>query len=81
MTEERLFTFPSTRAAIAGEKALLAAGISAMVMPMPEALSADCGIVLRVSPPELIAARAALDTAGVEIRCIYRKYGDEVVPL
>jgi len=79
MTEEILFTFPNTRRAIAGEKALEAAGLSVSVMPMPEALSDQCGIVLRLPPTQMEAARAALDAAGVEMRCVYRKQGDELV--
>jgi len=50
-------------------------------MPMPEALSADCGIVLRVPSGELSAARAALAAADVAIRRVYRKCGNEVVLL
>ena len=71
-----ILTFPSTRNAIAGEKALLQAGFSAKVMPMPEALSHQCGICLRLPPEELAGGKAALEAAGIPVQDIYRKEGE-----
>ena len=79
MTEELLLTFPNTRAAIAGEKALIAAGLSPTVMPIPEALSNQCGIALRLPPDKLAQAAAILTAAGVELHSAYRKQGDELI--
>lgn len=76
MSAEAFFTFPNTREAIAGEKALLAAGLSVKVMPMPEALSHQCGICLRLPLHELEAGRLALAEAGVSIDCAYQKEGE-----
>jgi len=73
---ELLFTFPSTKTAIAGEKALLKAGLAVKVMPMPEALSQECGICLRLDPADLDAGKNALAEAGIPIREIYRKEGN-----
>ena len=78
MPDEILFTFPSTRAAIAGERALLAAGLAAKVMPMPETLSAQCGIVLRLPPDELEAGKHALEAANIPIQHIYFRQGEKL---
>ena len=78
MIEEMILTFPSTRKAILGEKALLQAGFSAKVMPMPEALSHQCGICLRLPPEELDGGKIALDAAGIPVENIYRKQGENL---
>jgi len=78
MPDEILFTFPTTRAAIAGERALLAAGLAAKVMPMPETLSAECGIVLRLPPDELETGKHTLQTANISIQQIYFKQGEKL---
>jgi len=79
MPVEILLTFPTTRAAIIGERTLLAAGLDVKVMPMPEALFAQCGIVLRLPPEALDAARRALETAEVPIQAIYQKKGNNIM--
>ena len=81
MISELLFTFPNTKTAITAERALLAAGLTVTVMPMPEALSNQCGIVLRLPEHELETGRAVLDAAKIEISAIYRKQGEELHPL
>lgn len=81
MSTEILFTFPNTKTAIAAERALLTAGLNVTVMPMPEALSSECGIVLRLPEDGLDAGKSALDAAGIEVSAIYRKRGDEITAL
>jgi len=81
MPEEVLFTFPSTKTAIKGEQALLAAGLQAKVMPMPEQLSAQCGIVLRLPPEQLDTGKLALQAADVTVQQIYLKQGEDITPL
>ncbi|MCL2368422.1 MAG: DUF3343 domain-containing protein [Oscillospiraceae bacterium] len=81
MTVEILFTFPNTRAAIAGERALLRGNFPAQVMPMPEALGDQCGIVLRLPADLLEPAQAALLAAEIPIHTIYQKRGEEIIPL
>lgn len=68
---EFLFTFAATGDSLAGEKKLLAGGISPAVMPLPDQLGAGCGICLRVRPEELERARAAL---GSGVKGIYAVY-------
>ena len=75
MTTEVLLTFPNTKTAIAAERTLLAAGLHVTVQPMPEALSTQCGIVLRLPEDELETGRTALDAAGIEISAIYQMQG------
>ena len=76
--EEVLLTFPSTKNAIAAEKALLRAGLSAKVMPMPEALSHQCGICLRLGPEELETGKKTLAEAGIPIQAVYLKQGESL---
>ena len=71
--EAVLFTFPTTKLAVAGEKALLAAGLSVKVLPMPEQLAAACGIVLRLPPDELEAGKAALQATNITIEAVYQQ--------
>ena len=80
MAAEILFTFPSTRTAIAGEKALLKAGLAVKVMPMPEALSHQCGICLRLPVHELEVGQLALKGADIPIDRMYRKEGEALHP-
>jgi len=75
MTTEVLLTFPNTKTTITAERTLLVAGLNVTVQPMPEALSAQCGIVLRLPEDELETGRTALDAAGIEISAIYQMQG------
>jgi len=81
MTAKVLLTFPNTRTAIAAEKALLAAGLSPTVMPMPEALSAQCGIVLSLPEADLEHGRAALEVAKIHISAVYHLQNGKLSPL
>lgn len=53
-----IVTFHTTAAAMAMEKACLAAGLSGRLAPVPRALTADCGIGWRAG----IEMRGALET-------------------
>jgi hypothetical protein len=68
---EFVFTFAAAGDAIAGEKKLLAGGISPAVMPLPDQLGAGCGICLRVRPEQLEQARTLL---GIGFKGIYAVY-------
>ncbi|MCL2827393.1 MAG: DUF3343 domain-containing protein [Oscillospiraceae bacterium] len=72
MPEEILLVFPSTRDAIAGERALLAANLPVKVMPIPESLSDQCGICLRLPPELLEAGQTVLSAAGIAIAGVYK---------
>jgi len=81
MSEEILLVFSSTRDAIAGERALLAATLPVKVMPIPADLSDQCGICLRLPPELLEAGQTALWAAGISIAEVYRRQNDIVTPL
>jgi len=81
LIEEILLVFPSTRDAIAGERALLAANLPVKVMPIPETLSGQCGICLRLPPELLEAGKATLSGAEIAIAGVYRRQHDVVTPV
>jgi len=81
MITELLLTFPNTKTAISAERTLLAAGLTATVQPMPEALSKQCGIVLRLPVDELEAGKTALAVVGIEVSAIYRMQDGDLQPL
>lgn len=73
MRDEIVFTFPDTGNAMAGEKALHAAGIAVRVMPRPSSLGDGCGICLRVNPEDRPAAEEALGKEKIFADGVYLK--------
>ena len=73
-----VFTFDSTHVAMAADKALASAGVAFTMIPTPTAISAGCGISLRLAyglleqarsvlaaqTPPLVSAAHGLDEAG-----------------
>lgn len=57
-----LIAFDSTHMAIASEKKAKAAGLKARLVPTPEAISASCGLALRVKEGDVTWARTFLTT-------------------
>ena len=55
-----VFTFDSTHVAMAADKALAGAGVAFTMIPTPTAISAGCGISLRLSYGLLEQARSVL---------------------
>jgi hypothetical protein len=49
------------------------------LLPVPRALDASCGLVIRVSESGLEEARSILEKAGLKPRNIYRKEGEDYV--
>ena len=56
----------STSQAVRGEHLLHRAGISAILIPVPRSLAADCGVCLRVGRADLAQALAALREGKLE---------------
>ncbi|HIS41111.1 MAG TPA: DUF3343 domain-containing protein [Candidatus Aphodovivens avistercoris] len=59
-----LVAFESTHAALAADKALSAAGVAHLTIPVPAAVRAGCGIALKFEAESPDAALAALAAAG-----------------
>ena len=57
----------STSHALRGEKILKHAGIASKLIPVPRALSSECGVCLRILREDQERARQALDAANLPI--------------
>lgn len=64
-----IFVFPSTHEAIASERVLTGV-VPIELMPTPTAISAGCGIVIRVADADLARASRLLDEAGRTYRVV-----------
>ncbi|WP_434510251.1 DUF3343 domain-containing protein [Desulfitobacterium sp. AusDCA] len=69
-----ILTFPSTHMAIYAEKALLQAGFSVGVMPLPSSIKAGCGIALRVD--DYIVSRELLTKNNIVVSEVYQALHD-----
>lgn len=69
-----ILTFASTHAAIFAEKALLQAGYSVGVMPIPSGIKAGCGIALRVA--DYIMSNALLKENNIVVSAVYQASAD-----
>ncbi|MDR3601642.1 MAG: DUF3343 domain-containing protein [Desulfosporosinus sp.] len=65
-----ILTFANTHAAIFAEKALLQAGYSVGVMPLPSGIKAGCGIALRVA--DHLASSALLLEKNIVVAAVYQ---------
>ena len=65
-----ILTFANTHAAIFAEKALLQAGYSVGVMPLPSDIKAGCGIALRVA--DYTASKALLEENNIVVSAVYQ---------
>ncbi|WP_425803892.1 DUF3343 domain-containing protein [Desulfitobacterium sp. Sab5] len=70
-----ILTFPSTHMAIYAEKALLQAGFSVGVMPLPSSIKAGCGIALRVD--DYIVSRELLTKNNIVVSEVYQALHNE----
>lgn len=66
-----IVTFHTTAAAMAMEKHCAAAGISGKLIPIPRALSADCGIAWRCAPEARSAVEQLLRQQPLETEGLY----------
>lgn len=71
--EDILFTFHNTHHSILAEKILLEGDIPVKVMPMPEAITAGCGLCLRLPEADGLCAYQLLKSSSISPRGIYRK--------
>ncbi len=61
--------------AMKAERALTKAGVPHKLVPVPRSLSSQCGVCVRIVPPDRRAAEQALGEAGVEIVAIHELRG------
>jgi len=67
MSEYGVVLFRTTSAAIRGEKAAIAAGLTVKLIPTPRQYSSDCGMSLRFDWTQADAMRRTLASAGVDV--------------
>lgn len=60
-------TFHTTAAAIGMEKLCAAHGLAGRLIPVPRALTADCGMAWRAEPNERAALEALASDAALEV--------------
>ena len=70
-TAEIVLTFPNTRNALDGEKALRDAGVEVRVMSRPSALGEGCGICLRTGEKDGDRTVLVLNKAGIEVDAVF----------
>jgi hypothetical protein len=66
-----VFLTRSVSHAMKGEAALTGAGIGNKLIPVPRALSSQCGVCLRIGVADRAQAEQALRAAGLEISAIH----------
>ena len=71
--EDILFTFHNTHHSIMAETLLLGEKISVKVMPMPEAITAGCGLCLRLPEGDCPKALEILKQSSIIPRGIFKK--------
>ena len=76
---EYILGFGSPHRAVKAEETLKKADLACRLVPVPRALDASCGLVIRVSESDLEEAKSVLEKAGLKPRNIYRKEGEDYV--
>lgn len=74
MREKRTWlvvTFHTTAAAIGMEKLCTAQGLAGRLIPVPRALTADCGMAWRAEPDDCAALEALAAAEGLEVEGFY----------
>jgi hypothetical protein len=64
---ERIATFHTTQEGMRAARMLQKQGVTAMLVPVPRWLSADCGIALTFPAADAPQVRAVLADAGIEV--------------
>jgi hypothetical protein len=67
MSDFAVALFHTTSSAMRAEKVLLQAGFLVRLVPMPRALSSDCGVAVRLARDEMEPVRRLLAEARVEV--------------
>jgi len=62
---ELILIFRGTHQVLSAEMHLKGAGVPMRLIPVPRRLSSDCGLAIRIFPPDRGAARKVLSRAGI----------------
>ena len=76
---EYILGFGSPHRALKAEETLKKDDLAFRLLPVPRAVDASCGLVIRVSESDLEEAKSVLEKAGLKPRNIYRKEGEDYV--
>jgi hypothetical protein len=70
---EYVLIFENTNMVMKAERCLLAKKLNVNALPLPNEISAGCGICLRIGPEDLEVALGALTESGVTDTTVYWK--------
>ncbi|MHB1414094.1 MAG: DUF3343 domain-containing protein [Chloroflexota bacterium] len=68
-----VLVFSSTHAAMAAEDALREAGIPLQIIPLPNWVSADCGLAVRLDKEHVRQAEEEIIGRGIRLRGVYEE--------
>ena len=68
---EYILIFENTNMAMKAERCLLAKKLNVTALPLPNEISAGCGICLRIGPEDIEVALKALSESGVTKTTVY----------
>lgn len=68
-----LIVFNSTNQALMAEKIIESQGLSIDIVPLPPALSAECGLAIKCSLSDKIIIEEILSDRGVEYKGIFEE--------
>jgi len=75
---EVILIFRGTHQVMSAEKNLKKAGVPMRLIPVPRRLTSDCGLAIRISPPDRNRAREVLSRARILPRSVHiLLYGGE----
>ena len=68
---EVILIFRGTHQVMSAEKNLKKAGVPMRLIPVPRRLTSDCGLAIRILPPDRDRAREVLSRARILPRAVY----------
>jgi hypothetical protein len=68
---EVILIFRGTHQVMSAEKNLKKAGVPMRLIPVPRRLASDCGLAIRISPPDRNHAREVLSRARILPRSVH----------
>lgn len=75
---EVILIFRGTHQVMAAEKNLKKGGVPTKIIPVPRVLSSDCGLAIRIFPPDKGRAKDVLSRSGILPRSVYILRAEEM---